>query len=198
MSLDHAILGFLQYGPLSGYDLKAAFDSSVRHFWPADQSQIYRVLSRLAESNLTGVEVVEQEEKPDKKVYHITEEGRKELHRWLTTPLPEKGEHVAELVQVFFAGSLSDVEALDLFKRLADRIQSQLALLCSIPVKQDGCKASDDNYARDRFFRLLTLEYGMRMTEWNLNWAQSVIMRLEKGDYSLDLMKGESNENPGN
>ena len=49
MSLEHAILGFLQYKPMSGYDLKKIFDTSVRHFWPADQSQIYRTLTRLAD-----------------------------------------------------------------------------------------------------------------------------------------------------
>jgi hypothetical protein len=44
MSLEFAILGFLNYQPYSGYDLKKIFDTSVRHFWPADQSQIYRTL----------------------------------------------------------------------------------------------------------------------------------------------------------
>ena len=47
MSLEFAILGFLNYHPYSGYDLKKIFDTSVSHFWPADQSQIYRTLSRL-------------------------------------------------------------------------------------------------------------------------------------------------------
>ena len=47
MSLKHAILGFLGYTSLSGYDLKKAFDGSVQHFWPADQSQIYRPLAQL-------------------------------------------------------------------------------------------------------------------------------------------------------
>ena len=47
MSLEYAILGFLNYLPLSGYDLKKMFDTSVQHFWPADQSQIYRTLARL-------------------------------------------------------------------------------------------------------------------------------------------------------
>ena len=42
MSLEYAILGFLCYKPLSGYDLKKIFDNSVQHFWPADQGQIYR------------------------------------------------------------------------------------------------------------------------------------------------------------
>ncbi len=47
MSLKHAILGFLELSPFSGYDLKKAFDGSVQHFWPADQAQIYRTLNQL-------------------------------------------------------------------------------------------------------------------------------------------------------
>jgi PadR family transcriptional regulator AphA len=34
MSLEYAILGFLNYHPYTGYDLKKVFDKSVRHFWP--------------------------------------------------------------------------------------------------------------------------------------------------------------------
>ncbi len=49
MSLEYAILGFLNYHPYTGYDLKKIFDTSIRHFWPADQSQIYRTLARLTE-----------------------------------------------------------------------------------------------------------------------------------------------------
>ena len=52
MSLKHAILGFLSFKPLSGYDLKKAFDNSVRHFWPANQSQIYRTLSQMTDEGL--------------------------------------------------------------------------------------------------------------------------------------------------
>jgi PadR family transcriptional regulator, regulatory protein AphA len=88
MSLEHAILGFLNYRPMSGYDLKKIFDTSVRHFWPADQAHIYRTLNRLAEQGLATMEVVEQEVRPDRKVYHITPEGREHLHEWLLSPLP--------------------------------------------------------------------------------------------------------------
>ena len=56
MSLEHAILGFLNYKPLSGYDLKKIFDTSVRHFWAADQSQIYRTLNRLTERGWAEME----------------------------------------------------------------------------------------------------------------------------------------------
>ena len=42
MSLEYVILGFLEVGPKTGYDLKKRFDRTVHGFWPADQSRIYR------------------------------------------------------------------------------------------------------------------------------------------------------------
>ena len=91
MSLDYAILGFLNYQPCSGYDLKKLFDTSVRHFWQADQSQIYRTLARLLEQGLAEQEIIEQDDRPDRKVYHITGPGRQALRNWLVGPPDECG-----------------------------------------------------------------------------------------------------------
>ena len=90
MSLKHAILGFLSFTPLSGYDLKKAFDNSVQHFWPANQSQIYRTLAELDEQGFVDKEIIARDERLDMKIYNITEAGHNELHQWLSTPLPEK------------------------------------------------------------------------------------------------------------
>lgn len=97
-SLKHAILGFLSYLPLSGYDLKKAFDNSVQHFWPANQSQIYRTLAELEQNGLVTMEVIEREERLDMKIYHVTEAGRAELHTWLTTPQPERDDREPFLI----------------------------------------------------------------------------------------------------
>ena len=112
MSLKHAILGFLSYLPLSGYDLKKAFDHSVQHFWPANQSQIYRTLAELEQNGLVTMEVIEREERLDMKIYHVTETGRAELHTWLTTPQPERDEREPFLIQVYFGGQFCDDELL--------------------------------------------------------------------------------------
>ena len=77
MSLEHAILGFLNSRPMTGYELKKIFDTSVRHFWPADQSQIYRTLSRLSERGWAEMEIIKQSERPDRKVYRLTPRGRR-------------------------------------------------------------------------------------------------------------------------
>ncbi len=36
---------------------------------------------------MVSVELVEQEERPDRKVYHITDNGRSELQSWLACSL---------------------------------------------------------------------------------------------------------------
>jgi len=42
--LKYVLLGALSYQPLTGYQLKQFIDSTARHFWHAQISQIYRTL----------------------------------------------------------------------------------------------------------------------------------------------------------
>ena len=182
MSLEHAILGFLCYRPFSGYDLKKAFDTSVNHFWPADQSQIYRTLARLAEQDWAEVEVVPQEDRPARKVHRITEAGREELRRWLTTPLPFRDPRHASLIQVFFAGQLSDEEILAMFRREAGPLRAALE-------RSDGIRQKSAPFIeaigspREVFFWMLTLEYGIKMAQASLEWIESVIQRIETNQH---------------
>jgi PadR family transcriptional regulator AphA len=170
MSLAHAILGFLNYGPFSGYDLKKLFDVSVQHFWPADQSQIYRTLSRLEDKGWAEMEVIEQEDRPDRKEYHITQAGQEELHRWLTTPLPPKPVRSAPLIQVFFAAQLSDEEILAVFERWAESARTILARYEQVP--QESAEYEEMNGTpRDSFFWIKSMQA-------QLEWFESVIQRI--------------------
>src|SRR5688500_16287905 len=87
VSLRHAILGFVGLEPATGYTLQQRFEGSVRSFWTATQSQIYRELHALEADGLVVVEVVPQEGKPARKVYALTDGGRLELRRWLEEPV---------------------------------------------------------------------------------------------------------------
>ncbi len=180
MSLEYAILGFLNYHPYSGYDLKKIFDNSVRHFWSADQSQIYRTLARLAEQGLVEVEKVPQEDRPDRKVYHITESGRAELLRWLSGPPPLVEARSAPLIQVFFLGQLSDEAVLEKFESYAAIMRAVLAQYEQVPA-QVSAYHEEINSPREQFFWNLTLENGVRNMRANLEWAESVIQRIQNG-----------------
>jgi DNA-binding PadR family transcriptional regulator len=85
LSVKHAILGLLAGKPLHGYELKTGFEDLV----PTTElnvGQVYTTLDRLSRDQLVTYEVVNQAERPDKKVYALTDVGRKELREWLATP----------------------------------------------------------------------------------------------------------------
>ena len=180
MSLEYAILGFLNYRPLSGYDLKKVFDNSVRHFWPADQSQIYRTLAKLAERGYIEQEIVRGRDHPDRKEYHITPSGQEALRSWLLSPIPSQDVRIAALIQVFFAGQLSDEQVLALFERLAAEARAVLEAYDRIsqPAEADVESAG---MQRDSFFWGLTLEYGILSARMDLEWFENVIARIKGG-----------------
>lgn len=184
MSLKHAILGFLSLRSLSGYDLKKAFDQSVQHFWPANQSQIYRTLAELNEQGHVAQEVIQRKERLDVKLYHITPTGRAELHRWLSTPLPPQDLREPLLIQIYFAGKLADTEITTLLQREIDATLERLALYAAIyPINQAKVATSAD--PRATFFSVLTLEYGIRSNQVLLEWLKSVLARVQARNYSL-------------
>jgi len=180
MSLDYAILGFLNYQPCTGYDLKKLFDTSVRHFWQADQSQIYRTLARLLQQGYAELEIIEQEDRPDRKLYTITLAGQQALREWLAGPPPMEGARSAPLVQVFFAGQMSDAEILAKFEGFAAIMRTLLAQYEQVPDSADLLR-SDITSPRERYFWMLTLENGVRNMRANLEWAENIIQQLKSG-----------------
>ena len=178
MSLEHAILGFLNYKPFSGYDLKKVFDTSVRHFWPADQSQIYRTLARLADRDWAELEIVEQADRPDRKVYHITEAGQEELRGWLAGRLPAGEHRNAGLIQVFFAGQLSDDEILAIFEREAEQVRGILDRYDQVPALAQPYVEMVGS-PREAYFWMLTLECGKNQFRTQLEWLESVVERIK-------------------
>ena len=83
MDVKTVCLGMLTDGPASGYDLKKQFESSFSHFFAAGYGSIYPALSSLAEKGLVSCEEIQQDGKPDRKVYAITDEGNEHLRNAL-------------------------------------------------------------------------------------------------------------------
>ncbi len=92
-SLGYALLGLLAEGPRYGYELAKSLRAPIGYFWNATHGQIYPELARLVESHLATMEVLEQSERPDRKVYTVTDTGLEALRVWATTfepPEPDR------------------------------------------------------------------------------------------------------------
>ena len=79
MDVKTLCLGVIAERPASGYEIKKLFDRAFRHFFAAGFGSIYPALAELAQAGLVTVESVDQERRPDKKVYRITAAGLDQL-----------------------------------------------------------------------------------------------------------------------
>ena len=177
MSLDHAILGFVNERPRSGYDLKKAFDSSVAHFWPANQSQIYRTLARLTEADMVEVRVIQQDGKPNRKVYHITEAGLAELRRWLTTPLPLAAWREAFLIQFYWGDAITLDELVKLLEDRASEHKARVELLLGA-LRRFEEKPPVGVW--DKVLQPLIVEGGIALEEAWLSWTERALSKVRE------------------
>jgi DNA-binding PadR family transcriptional regulator len=88
MALSHSILATLvgRGKPCSGYDLAKEFNSSVGFYWKTTHQQIYRELAKLEVEKMVTSELIRQKDRPDKKIYCVTEAGRDSLIKWIAQP----------------------------------------------------------------------------------------------------------------
>jgi DNA-binding PadR family transcriptional regulator len=75
-----AVLGLLAENPLYGYTIeKKISERGMRHWTDIGFSSIYYVLKRLEHRQLITSSCEQQEDKPARKIYTITEEGRERI-----------------------------------------------------------------------------------------------------------------------
>lgn len=86
MSVKHTLLALLDQQPMHGYELGKRLKLVVNAEWDVKPGQVASTLARLKDANLVDFEVEETDDAPDRKVYAITEEGRKELEDWYLSP----------------------------------------------------------------------------------------------------------------
>lgn len=169
MVLARLVLGLLNLAPMTGYDLKKVFDSSISHFWAADKAQIYRTLSVLVADGYATVEVVPQANYPDRQEHHITPAGRTVLLEWIgSTPAP----HAVRdpfLARVFFAGNLPRAQVLEL---LHERRTEAAATLARFSDKRESLRPAEHD--RARYLTIATLDNGIAHVRAELDWLDAV------------------------
>lgn len=180
--LKFALLGFLAYRPMTGYDLKQTMDSSTANFWHAELSQIYITLKKLHTEGLVSSVAVEQDSRPDRRVYTITEEGISDLRRWLRTPDTEiRPSKEPFLLKLFFSAPVEKEFLLtqlriqrDLHQSLVDAYRSQTAAIIATAV------ASAPHLQRDALLWEATRRAGEVIDEAIVSWLDETIERVRQ------------------
>lgn len=179
MSLPHILLGLMRT-PVSGYDIRKDFESTLSFFWSANLAQIYPALKKLEADGLTKSWTEPSQKGPDKRLYQQTEKGRLELARWLAEGPIVSAERRHYLAQAFFLGQVSDlVDASAFFESLRDEMRLRRERL---DLRQAGEPSGDippPESSDEEFFQYLVFRLGQDMFETYVRWAQDSLDRIE-------------------
>src|ERR1700761_6406176 len=181
MSLRDAVLAALLEGESSGYDLAKDFDASVANFWMATPQQLYRELERLADQGLIEARIVEQERRPNKRMFSLTEAGYDAIREFTRRP-PKASAIRDELlikVQAFDVGDAAAVRDLIVERRgrAEAKVQRYERLRNRI---LGGLSEAEFLATAPRVGPYLTLMRGISYEEENVRWAERALTIVEQ------------------
>jgi len=183
MSLRYGLLGLINYKPMTGYEMVKEFDESLAFFWHATPQQIYKELDAMEKSGWLVSERIMQTEKPNKRVYSITELGKKVLVDWVSKP--EEGVNAFMrgknpfLLRLAFAGEGSDENALQMLYEFRNQYLSFAGTLDDV----DRLLAEDEAALSPKvmkYWKIVAL-HGEYIRKARLEWVQKAISIIENG-----------------
>ena len=189
MSLKHGLLGLLSSeGPTTGYELDKIFKNSLAYFWHAKTSQIYRELSTMESLGWLTSERVLQEEKPNKRVYSITDQGKEELLKWLMLPDIDIGGGVKSpfMMRIFLIGEAGEAgkeQALQMigkYRESCNDFELKIAEALKEIAKLEG-NVEDSEHMK--YWKIIALHGEM-----------SIKTAIEWTDKAIAILKEEENE----
>jgi PadR family transcriptional regulator AphA len=160
------ILGMIAKGLRTGYEIKQRVDKSTRHFWAASYGQIYPELRRLESDGLLNSRP-EPSGGRARTEYALTDAGQEALRTWLTAEddllyeLRDEG-----MLKLFFSDVAPDARVANI-RAMRAQYQRKLDQLCALEAKAEMPTGPR-----------LTLEIGLGITRWLIDWCEATERRL--------------------
>lgn len=170
MNIQDVILGFIYEEPMSGYDIKQMMENSVSYFFDASYGAIYPALRKMEKEGLVEKQVIQQEGKPNKNLFAITESGKEQFQQYLSSPINPTITRSDVLIRIFF-GRFTTKEKIQEWL-LEEREKSQAMYNNLIGIA--------DLYPNMEPHKRFTLEFGIRQAEMILGMVNEELKKLNE------------------
>lgn len=165
--IDCVILGLLSHEDLTGYEIKKRMDTTLKYFWGASYGSIYPTLSELVGRGF-ATRRDGAENKRNKIIYSITEEGRNYLKEWIQLPVEKDELRYETLLKLFFGKEGGPLQARTHIEAFQEKIEKELPDLIDAA---DLLRAHIDLDDAHKYY-LLTVEFGIKTYLAYLEWCK--------------------------
>ncbi len=159
MNVKTLCLGTLCLTDATGYDIKKMFEAAFNHFHSASYGSIYPALNQLEDEGLISRRVEPGERHPDRKIYSITEQGRRILLDELAACEPTEVVRSEFMVLMFFAHLLPTDRLAYLLDRIETEYREKLAYLEG--ARDEPCHTSGIRFTIDIGIATLRAKLGV-------------------------------------
>ncbi len=183
MNFRNFILGLLAQQPMSGYDVKRFLESLDWLIGSPSFGSVYPILHALLKDEWASVDVVHREGKPPRKVYSITEAGRRALQEWISQPVESDVSLKTFLMRLMLAGNLSHSELIAHLQQRRSQVEFHHASL------------EQDARAQDKSVDLgqrLAFDYGSAAAAAELAWLDRTLEQLSQSSPSAETAQSRS------
>lgn len=149
-------------------------EKTINHFWSSTQSQIYRTLKELIDNELVEIQIVYQDNKPNRKNYTITPKGKEVLTNWLNASIEIPNHRNQFLVQFFFSDNIDNLHIIKNLEHYKTVMQQRLNSLNQFIIKQK----IKNNDGPQKIYNLIA-ENGIRALENEISWIDYAIKKIK-------------------
>ena len=155
-----SLLGFLEEGPMSGWDLVVTAQRRIGDFWSLTASQVYRELAGLAEAGL----VERGERGPRARLpYQLTTAGHAAFSAWVNTPPGEETIRFPLLLKIMFGRHVER-------ERLAEYVRAHRELHAARLEAYEGQRLAPRDGVPVDPFAAAALDFGIRYERAVIDW----------------------------
>ncbi len=158
-----SLLGFLHWGPMSGWDLAVAAEHVIGDFWSLTRSQVYRELAWMAEAGL--IEKGERGSR-ERQPYTLTDAGRAAFEAWAHADPGAETIRFPLLLKISFGRHIPAA-------RLAAFVRSHREMHAGRLAEYETHMAEAPDEGRDAY-REATLAFGIAYERAVLAWFDSL------------------------
>lgn len=180
--LEYGILGFLRLKPLTGYELKKLFDTSVGYFWWAEQSQIYITLKKMVKDGLVEIIRTEPSRVLDKKIYALTPAGDEVLQKWLASDIEDANLKSAATLKCFFLGEGDPEKSIEIVNNYIEHQNRALDFYLNIE-QQAGEEYRQflnlDKNSKEYRINAFTVRWAIKRTEAHIEYLKELKEELQ-------------------
>jgi DNA-binding PadR family transcriptional regulator len=174
------VLGLLlRFGPQHGYNIKKLIGEQLADFTQINLPTIYYHLERMANAGLISASVMKPGARPEKTVYEITEQGRREFISLL------KGTLIFEYRPTFFSdATFYFYDHLERYE-IAENLQTHIGKMENTILRLEEHKRQTLQYLPEEYCNMASIIFDHHLLhfEAELKWAKQSLRNFNQEDF---------------